>query len=489
MNSTNNKKFHLVTVHLTIFVMVATMFASVPVIKHDYAHGISKVCRTTANLYVRSKAKLSSSKLGKLKKGSYVVVKGSTKVKGVTWYKVKYKSKTGYLSSKYAKTLTVKVSGVRSLQGKVTVSSGNVVLRDGPGTMYPSVGKLAKGKTFKITGKAKDVYGKYWYQFKSNGGYCYITSKYVKTSSANSSNSSSSSGSSSSSSSSASSSSADSSYDVTSVNGLVGKVNTSSNALCVRKGPDKSCKKVGTLAKNKTFNITGKATNQDTIWYRLNYNDEHGYVCGQYVSVTNTSSSSNSSTTEAGDTNNPKTLKARQAAVDWAIDIANDNSFHYGETKWAHHNGCYFCGTNQASGSLKRKAGASLAECEKTYCCNPFVTAAYNHGAGAKEADCKVSSLRVGLANDPNKIFNNTDAWLRVSKPSDSSELKVGDILLTPTHAMIYAGNNKIVHAKGHDDGKKNSKMWNDSILLGKLTDYQWNRTSKIYRYLGTGKF
>ena len=180
--------------------------------------------------------------------------------------------------------------------------------------------------------------------------------------------------------------------------------------------------------------------------------------------------------------------KARQAAVDWAIKIAGDNSFHYGRSSWAHHNGCYFCGTNQKAGSLKRRAGASKAACEKTYCCNPFVTAAYKHGAGAKEVDCKVRGKRFGLANDNNKVLKNTKAFKRISKPKKITSLEPGDILLSPTHAMLYAGGGKVVEAAHHDNGKRDS-CWNDSIRCKKISSGQWKRVTKIYRYIGKGKF
>lgn len=179
--------------------------------------------------------------------------------------------------------------------------------------------------------------------------------------------------------------------------------------------------------------------------------------------------------------------KARNAACNWAIDIAKNNKYHYGKSKWAHHNGCPFCGTN-GKGSAKHKAGGSLKEIEFTYCCNPFVTAAYNHGAGAPSIDCKVSSKRINLANDKNKPLQNTKEWKKIKKPSKVTDLKKGDILLTPTHAMLYVGDGKICHAKHHDNGVKGS-YWNESITTEKIPSNQWKRTTKIYRYIGDGKF
>ena len=187
-------------------------------------------------------------------------------------------------------------------------------------------------------------------------------------------------------------------------------------------------------------------------------------------------------------TRQQRNLQAREAAVSWAVAIAKDNSFHYGRSKWAHHHGCYFCGTNQKKGSPKRRGGASVSQCEKTYCCNPFVTAAYHHGAGATEVNCKYASKRINLANDRNKALKNSKAFKRVTKPRKVTSLKVGDILLTPSHAMLYAGDGKVVHAAHHDNGKKDA-YWNSSIVCGSISDRHWRRTTKIYRYCGTGKF
>lgn len=179
--------------------------------------------------------------------------------------------------------------------------------------------------------------------------------------------------------------------------------------------------------------------------------------------------------------------KARQSACDWGIAIAKDNSFHYGRTSWAHHSGCYFCGTN-GKGSAKHKAGGSLSAIKKTYCCNPFVTACYHHGAGAPSIDCKKPSKRINLANDKNKPFQNTKEWKKIKEPSKVTDLKKGDVLLTPTHCMLHVGDGKIVHAKHHDNGVEDS-YWNDSIKVETIPDKQWERTTKIYRYIGKGKF
>ena len=179
------------------------------------------------------------------------------------------------------------------------------------------------------------------------------------------------------------------------------------------------------------------------------------------------------------------TQKARRAAVEWAVKIAKDNKYHYGRSKWAHHSGCPFCNTQGTKRKFAPKS--QWDEVQYTYCCNPFVTAAYKHGAGAKSVDCKVKNKRINLANDPNPVFK-TSEWKRINKPAKVTSLKVGDILLTPTHCMIYVGDGKVVHAAHHDNGKKGA-YWNSSITVQTIPTKQWKRTTKIYRYVGKGRF
>ena len=139
-----------------------------------------------------------------------------------------------------------------------------------------------------------------------------------------------------------------------------------------------------------------------------------------------------------------RTTSAKRRAVNFAVAIARDNSFAYGTGNRAHHNGCYFCGTN-IKGPKKAKKGDKW---EKTYCCNPFVHAAYAHGTGdAKMLKACQSKNAGGLVPSDWKKFNFIVAN---AKDVPFDELKVGDlILLQNSHIWMYTGKDYIVEASG----------------------------------------
>lgn len=135
-------------------------------------------------------------------------------------------------------------------------------------------------------------------------------------------------------------------------------------------------------------------------------------------------------------------------AVNWAIQIANDNSFTYGKKPETSKVGCYFCGTNQ-----KRKPKGY----EKTYVCMTFVHAAYAHGAGDPEMlkDCKSGSHCISLT-DTN--FTRYTCWEKIGRCKDLkiSDLKPGDVLVmwssnndSTGHMCMYVGGDKLVEATG----------------------------------------
>lgn len=165
--------------------------------------------------------------------------------------------------------------------------------------------------------------------------------------------------------------------------------------------------------------------------------------------------------------------------IKWAKWIAGDNRFHYGYTNKAkdanaHHNGCYFCGTN---GKQKR----NMLDPKFTYCCNPFVGAAWAHGGCVPKA---LSLCRNTSSWDfgKNSGYAKSSLFTNLGHPAKSS-LKPGDVLCKDTHVALYIGNGKIVEAGSGDDNIRNSTKWNNSIRVTTLTDARYKGFPRVHRY------
>ena len=190
--------------------------------------------------------------------------------------------------------------------------------------------------------------------------------------------------------------------------------------------------------------------------------------------------------------------EAAMNAVNWAIDIANDDSFNYGQKGsngpgYANRCGCYFCGTND------RKVKLSGDErYYKTWPCMPFITAAYAHGAKDPEVLKTCQSCHTLETNDNN--WKNYDCFEFVGRMSDLTvdDLKPGDVLVhydennggskKGGHMSMYAGDGNIVDSSG--GGWSSNSI---SLKEGRASSYlkaTWNQTpSKNYvmRYVGHG--
>lgn len=167
--------------------------------------------------------------------------------------------------------------------------------------------------------------------------------------------------------------------------------------------------------------------------------------------------------------------------IKWALWIAGDNDFHYGYTSPdkkanAHHNGCYFCGTQRMKKNMLMP--------EHTYCCNPFVGAAWAHG-GCVPAALKLCQNTKSWGFSKNNGYATSSLFTNLGHP-DKSKLKKGDVLCKDTHVALYIGDGKIVQAGGGDDNKKNSARWNKSISVSKLTDTSYKNFPRVHRFNGS---
>lgn len=169
---------------------------------------------------------------------------------------------------------------------------------------------------------------------------------------------------------------------------------------------------------------------------------------------------------------------ARIAACDWAVDICNDNSFAYGTGKRAHNYGCYFCGTNVGPNMNKKgKSKVGGHSYAKTYCCNPFVTACYAHGAGDPNIlNACQHGKGVGFSAASFTRYGN---WKKVGKPG-LGNLQKGDVLCLSAHVCIYIGDGKVAHAMSEGWGA-------GSITISKASG-MYKRANFVMRYTGNGR-
>lgn len=175
---------------------------------------------------------------------------------------------------------------------------------------------------------------------------------------------------------------------------------------------------------------------------------------------------------------NERSTNAKRRAVNFAVAIARDDSFAYGTGDRAHHNGCYFCGTN-INGPKKAKKGDKW---EKTYCCNPFVHAAYAHGTGdAKMLKACKAKKAGGLTPGEWKKFNFS---AKKAKDVKFSDLKVGDLLLLKnSHISMYTGGDYIVEASGGTWDPKS--IAHKKIAKSRFKDYARRNDTYVLHYKG----
>lgn len=159
--------------------------------------------------------------------------------------------------------------------------------------------------------------------------------------------------------------------------------------------------------------------------------------------------------------------------ITWAKKIAKNKDFHYGKGKHSHHNGCYYCGTQP---KVKKEAG--IKKWKTTYCCNPFVGAAWGHGGCVPDA-LKLCKKGSSWGFGKNEGYAKSKLFTSLGKPS-KSKLKPGDVLCSDGHVALYIGDGKVVQAGHEDDNKVNSKSWNSSIGIG-----TWNGWKRAYRFNG----
>ena len=180
------------------------------------------------------------------------------------------------------------------------------------------------------------------------------------------------------------------------------------------------------------------------------------------------------------------------AAVNWAINIASDDTFTYGEKPFANQQGCYFCGNNDKKVKQAKKAGVENPErYEKTYVCLTFIGAAYAHGAGDPEilAECQKRRMTMYETDDNFKRFS---CWMKIGscKELKVEDLQPGDVLIkwsdhndNSGHVCMYIGGDDLVEASGGSFSAKSISVKKNAAAR-RLKSLAGNKKNYVMRYI-----
>ena len=173
-----------------------------------------------------------------------------------------------------------------------------------------------------------------------------------------------------------------------------------------------------------------------------------------------------------------------QLAVNWAKNIANDNSFTYGAKPDANAIGCYFCGTNCGPVKYYKPKGY-----EKTYVCMTFIGAAYAHGAKDPEIldKCSRGKMTMYETDDNFKVFS---CWMKIGSCRDLTveDLQPGDVVIKWSdgndnngHVFMYVGGDTLVESTGGGWGAGSIAV--KSGAASRLRELSGNRQNYVMRY------
>lgn len=139
---------------------------------------------TTASVNLRKGAGLAYEVIRTIPEGASLSYDKTAKDdRGVTWYRVTYKKRTGWVSSQYAKQgggSSGSSGGSSSSSGNKIKTTGNVNLRTGAGLDYNDIRAIPKGTTLTYDETRKDDRGVVWYHVSYDGKSGWVSSKYAK---------------------------------------------------------------------------------------------------------------------------------------------------------------------------------------------------------------------------------------------------------------------------------------------------------------------
>ena len=217
---------------------------------------------TSGPLNVRNGAGADHKVITSLAKGKTVTVLTKTEnAEDETWYKYKISTlKYGYVNAKFIKLKENAVTDtVEKFERKANVKSSTLIVREGSGSVYPQLGRLAKDDVIFINKKAEKANGKIWYRFSYEGHNGWVNGDYITLT------------------------------KIVRETDLNQKAIVEEGPLNIRTGPGTGYKVLGSIAEGKSFQAIQKIEKTDgSIWYKHNFSDEKaGYVSGEFVELTN----------------------------------------------------------------------------------------------------------------------------------------------------------------------------------------------------------
>lgn len=186
------------------------------------------------------------------------------------WYKINYNGTEGYVSAEYLE----EVYTAQNFSAMGQVNEDYVRYRTGPSTDYTILGSLNRGTQVSIIGINSG-----WYKIQYGGEIGYMRSDYVDI---------------------ISSSSSGGSSPETAVN-KPGTVNE--DYVRVRTGPSTGYSIITMLNKGTSLTVTAEVDG----WYKISCNGITGYMSGQYIDITDSSSSGSAGSSETA-VNKPGTV-------------------------------------------------------------------------------------------------------------------------------------------------------------------------------------
>ncbi|OCA84655.1 SH3 domain-containing protein [Bacillus sp. FJAT-27986] len=226
--------------------------------------------KTTDNLNMRKSASTKAQKITTIPKGKQVTYIS----KSGSWFKVKYGTKTGFVSSQYLTKVTA--SSTVSSSGSATSTSvytttDNLRLRKQASTSSATLLTIPKGKTVTYVSKSGS-----WYKVKYLSKTGYVSSKYIKVTKKTS-----------------SSASASTSTSTT----MKATKYKTTEKLNMRSNASTSGTRILTIPKDKVVTATAKSSS----WYKVSYGGKTGWVSGSYIKEYNqtTTTSTNYYNTKA----------------------------------------------------------------------------------------------------------------------------------------------------------------------------------------------